>query len=58
MLVIGNNLRLVRSKTRYVDPKKMDSEVDTHFNEYRKTNNQGVFDAYTKEIRRARIYCS
>ena len=33
---------------------KMDSEVDKHFNEYRKTHNQGVFDAYTKEIRRAR----
>ncbi len=33
---------------------KLDNEVDKHFNEYRKTHNQGVFDAYTKEIRRAR----
>ncbi len=32
----------------------LDSEVDKHFNEYRKTHNQGVFDAYTKDIRRAR----
>lgn len=33
---------------------KLDETVDHHFNEYRKTHNQGVFDAYTKEIRRAR----
>ena len=33
---------------------KLDEEVDRHFNEYRKTHNQGVFDAYTKDIRRAR----
>jgi len=33
---------------------KLDPEVDKHFNEYRKTHNQGVFDAYTKEIRAAR----
>ena len=32
----------------------LDAEVDKHFNEYRKTHNQGVFDAYTKDIRRAR----
>lgn len=33
---------------------KLDREVDKFFNEYRKTHNQGVFDAYTKEIRKAR----
>ena len=33
---------------------KLDPEVEKVFNEYRKTHNQGVFDAYTPEIRRAR----
>lgn len=33
---------------------KLDPDVDKRFNEYRKTHNQGVFDAYTKEIRAAR----
>jgi formate C-acetyltransferase len=33
---------------------KLDEDVDKKFNEYRKTHNQGVFDAYTKEIRAAR----
>ena len=33
---------------------KLNSLVDKYFNEYRKTHNQGVFDAYTKEIRVAR----
>ena len=33
---------------------KLNSEVDKYFNLYRKTHNQGVFDAYTPEIRRAR----
>jgi len=28
--------------------------VDQYFNEFRKTHNQGVFDAYTKDIRSAR----
>ena len=28
--------------------------IDKYFNEYRKTHNQGVFDAYTKDIRAAR----
>lgn len=32
----------------------LNPEVDNSFNEYRKTHNQGVFDAYTKEIRLAR----
>lgn len=33
---------------------KLDSTVDTYFNQFRKSHNQGVFDAYTKEIRAAR----
>ncbi len=33
---------------------KMNPEVDKYFNAFRKTHNQGVFDAYTKEIRTAR----
>ena len=33
---------------------KLNEAVDKYFNEYRKTHNQGVFDAYTGEIRKAR----
>ncbi|MCM1991957.1 formate C-acetyltransferase [Oceanirhabdus seepicola] len=33
---------------------EMKPEINTHFNEYRKTHNQGVFDAYTKETKLAR----
>ena len=33
---------------------KLNSAVDKYFNEFRKTHNQGVFDAYTKDIRSAR----
>lgn len=33
---------------------ELNKDVDTAFNAYRKTHNQGVFDAYTKEIRAAR----
>ena len=33
---------------------KLNKDVDKYFNLYRKTHNQGVFDAYTPEIRRAR----
>lgn len=33
---------------------EMDKEVDKYFNAFRKSHNQGVFDAYTPEIRRAR----
>ena len=33
---------------------KMDDEVKEIFTNYRKTHNQGVFDAYTPEIRRCR----
>ena len=33
---------------------KLNPQVDKYFNEYRKTHNQGVFDAYTSDIRKAR----
>ncbi|MFV8829865.1 formate C-acetyltransferase [Alkalihalobacterium sp. APHAB7] len=33
---------------------KMDQEVDRFFTEHRKTHNQGVFDAYTDEMKLAR----
>ncbi len=32
----------------------LNPEVDKYFNKYRKTHNQGVFDAYTKDIRTSR----
>ena len=33
---------------------ELNPDIDKHFNTYRKTHNQGVFDAYTGEIRTAR----
>ena len=33
---------------------KLNEHVDKYINEYRKTHNQGVFDAYTSDIRKAR----
>jgi len=33
---------------------EMDPEMEARFNEYRKTHNQGVFDAYTDEMRKVR----
>ncbi len=33
---------------------KLNPEVDKYFNEFRKTHNQGVFDAYTDDIKKAR----
>ena len=33
---------------------KLDENVDKYFNLFRKTHNQGVFDCYTDEIRKAR----
>ena len=33
---------------------KLNKDVDKYFNEYRKSHNQGVFDAYTEDIRIAR----
>ena len=32
----------------------LDPTVEKYFNEYRKTHNQGVFDTYTEDIRKAR----
>lgn len=34
--------------------RKLDPTIQAHFSEYRKTHNDGVFDAYTPAIRRAR----
>ncbi len=34
--------------------RKLDPQIENHFLEYRKTHNDGVFDAYTPEIRKAR----
>lgn len=33
---------------------ELDPEIEKHFAKYRKTHNDGVFDAYTKEIKEAR----
>ncbi len=33
---------------------KLNKEIDYYFNKYRKTHNQGVFDAYTEDIKKAR----
>ena len=33
---------------------KLNKDVDKYLNEFRKTHNQGVFDAYSKDIRKAR----
>jgi len=33
---------------------KLDGNIEKYFSQYRKTHNEGVFDAYTKEIRAAR----
>ena len=33
---------------------KLNEEIDCYFNKYRKTHNQGVFDAYTDDIKKAR----
>ena len=33
---------------------KLNPEIEAHFSEYRKTHNQGVFDAYPKSVRAAR----
>lgn len=34
--------------------KRLNPEIEKHFCEYRKTHNDGVFDVYTSEIRKAR----
>ncbi len=33
---------------------KLNNDVDKYFNEFRKSHNQGVFDAYTDDIKKAR----
>ena len=33
---------------------QMDGTLEKHFNEFRKTHNDGVFDAYTEDMRKAR----
>ncbi len=33
---------------------ELNKDIDSKFNEYRKTHNQGVFDVYTDQIRKAR----
>ncbi|HOB26338.1 MAG TPA: formate C-acetyltransferase, partial [Bacilli bacterium] len=33
---------------------KLNKDVDKYFNEFRKSHNEGVFDAYTEDIRKAR----
>ena len=33
---------------------KLDPEIEKHFSKYRKTHNEGVFDAYTSDIKKAK----
>ena len=46
-------IRMVYEELKAYDY-SLDPDVDKYFNQFRKTHNQGVFDAYTKEIRTAR----
>lgn len=46
-------IRLVESIMKFYDY-PLDPKMDEFFNKYTKTHNQGVFDAYTPEIRAAR----
>jgi formate C-acetyltransferase len=46
-------MRMVEQSLKAYD-EKIDDNLKNHFNEFRKTHNQGVFDAYTPEIRAAR----
>ena len=46
-------IRMVYEELKAYDY-SLDPDVDKYFNQFRKTHNQGVFDAYTKEIRAAR----
>ncbi|BCZ48341.1 formate acetyltransferase [Clostridium gelidum] len=46
-------LRMVQSSLKEYGY-KLDENIEKYFPQYRKTHNQGVFDAYTKEIRAAR----
>ncbi len=46
-------IRMVKSELKAYGY-ELDEEKDKIFNEYRKTHNQGVFDAYTEDMRTAR----
>ena len=46
-------MRMVKSSLKAYGY-ELDKDVEKHFNMFRKTHNQGVFDAYTKDIRKAR----
>jgi formate C-acetyltransferase len=46
-------LRMVQSSLKEYGY-ELDSDIEKYFSKYRKTHNEGVFDAYTKEIRLAR----
>ncbi|HWQ77007.1 MAG TPA: formate C-acetyltransferase [Syntrophomonas sp.] len=49
----GGGIRMVRSAVDAYGY-ELDPEIELIFTHYRKTHNQGVFDAYTNEIRNAR----
>lgn len=49
----NGGIRMVRSAVDAYGY-KLDPEIELIFTHYRKTHNQGVFDAYTQEIRKAR----
>lgn len=46
-------MRMVENSLKAYDY-EIDEDMKSHFKEFRKTHNQGVFDAYTPEIRAAR----
>jgi formate C-acetyltransferase len=46
-------MRMVEQSLKSYE-KTINEDLKAHFNEFRKTHNQGVFDAYTPEIRAAR----
>ncbi|WP_426349549.1 formate C-acetyltransferase [Alloiococcus sp. CFN-8] len=46
-------MRMVHTSLEAYDY-KLNEDIDKYFNQYRKTHNQGVFDAYTDETRAAR----
>ncbi len=46
-------MRMVHTSLEAYDY-KLNEDIDNYFSQYRKTHNQGVFDAYTEETRAAR----
>lgn len=46
-------IRMVYSSLKAYNS-ELDKDVDYYFNKFRKTHNQGVFDAYTDDMRKAR----